>query len=53
MVLDNGTLVIEDAGFEDSGLYTCRASNSAGVNQIVITIDVVREEGQGWSQSSS
>lgn len=45
MVLENGTLVIENADFDDTGSYTCRANNTAGTNQIVITIDVVSEEG--------
>ena len=47
MVLENGTLVIENADFDDTGSYTCRANNTAGTNQIVITIDVVSEEGGG------
>ena len=45
MVLENGTLVIENADFDDTGSYTCRANNTAGTNQIVISIDVVPEEG--------
>ena len=49
MVLENGTLVIENADFDDTGSYTCRANNTAGTNQIVISIDVVPEEG-GWER---
>ncbi len=40
-VLDNGTLVITDAQLNDSAMYVCRASNEAGVNQIIVTVDVL------------
>ncbi len=40
-VLDNGTLVITDAQLNDSAMYVCRASNETGVNQIIITVDVL------------
>ncbi|XP_059511613.1 basement membrane-specific heparan sulfate proteoglycan core protein isoform X2 [Stegostoma tigrinum] len=36
----NGSLVIPNVGLQDSGQYICNASNSAGFNELFITLDV-------------
>jgi hypothetical protein len=41
MLEANGTLVIKDADFEDTGFYTCVADNGLGVNQVSVTVDII------------
>ena len=42
-VLENGTLRIEPAGFQDVGNYTCTASNVHGRNAETLVVNV-----KGW-----
>ncbi|KAM4731195.1 matrix-remodeling-associated protein 5-like isoform 1-T2 [Anableps anableps] len=58
VVISDGTLEIRSAEMIDSGNYTCRASNSAGMRSMVVSLEVETsshgvigqvEKGQGWS----
>lgn len=40
---ENGTLIIMDAIFEDSGFYTCAADNGFGINQVSVSVEVIPE----------
>ena len=39
----NGTLVIMEAEFEDTGFYTCVADNGLGINQVSVPVEVIPE----------
>ena len=39
----NGTLVIMEADFEDTGFYTCVADNGLGINQVSVSVEVIPE----------
>lgn len=40
---DNSTLTISDPGVEDSGVYTCTASNNVGRDSKSSTINILRK----------
>uniref|UniRef100_A0A3B5KVA1 Ig-like domain-containing protein n=1 Tax=Xiphophorus couchianus TaxID=32473 RepID=A0A3B5KVA1_9TELE len=57
VAISDGTLEVSSAQKIDSGNYTCRASNSAGIRSMVVTLEVETsssgviaqvEKGQGW-----
>ncbi|MED6283015.1 hypothetical protein CHARACLAT_004387, partial [Characodon lateralis] len=58
VVVSNGTLEVRSAQRTDSGNYTCRASNSVGMQSMVVSLEVETsshrnigqvEKGLGWS----
>ncbi|KAM4560754.1 matrix-remodeling-associated protein 5-like [Fundulus diaphanus] len=58
VVVSNGTLEVRSAQRIDSGNYTCRASNMAGVRSMVVSLEVETsshrimgqvEKGHGWN----
>lgn len=49
MVYTNGTLVIERAGVNDTGLYTCTAKNIVGEDSASSSIHVIGECTSGLS----
>ncbi|XP_023192975.1 immunoglobulin superfamily member 10-like [Xiphophorus maculatus] len=62
VAISDGTLEVSSAQKIDSGNYTCRASNSAGIRSMVVTLEVETsssgviaqvEKGQGWSVKKS
>ncbi|XP_054888121.1 immunoglobulin superfamily member 10-like [Poeciliopsis prolifica] len=62
VVISDGTLEVRSAQKSDSGNYTCRASNSAGIRSMVVTLEVetsssgvIREveKEQDWSVKKS
>lgn len=39
-ICSNGSLVIREVDFDDTGFYTCVADNGIGVNQVSVAVDV-------------